>query len=111
MQVVVEELGFKLVPHREGLCYELFEWKSERVASKGRYIGCTVPEGWVRTGQYPTSVPQGLHAMLERATNADPAVVRSVSEAATRMEDAAAAILAGGWSEQLAVDPGALGNK
>lgn len=87
MEIIVKELGCKLVPHREGLCYELWKWRPERTAKRGRYVGRVTPAGWVTTGCYPRDVGQGLREMLERSINASKEIALSV-EAAVRRVDA-----------------------
>ena len=62
MNVIVEGLGLKLVPHREGLCFELHAWKSRRKVPSGRYVGTMAPGGshgpHVASGEdFPSGLP------------------------------------------------------
>jgi len=101
MNVIVEGLGLKLVPHREGLCFELHAWKARRRVPSGRYVGTMAPAGWVGLGVYPNDVPQGLEAMLERAPHADPSVVRSIHTAIREMRAAQQSVREAVWASSL----------
>ena len=105
MQVLVNDLGFKLVPHREGLCFELYEWKPQRELTCGRFVGTMAPAGWVGLGQYPNDVPQGLEAMLERAPHADPSVVLLIRMAIHEMRAARQSVLEAPWNSSLEMGP------
>ena len=105
MQIIVNSLGFKLVPHREGLCFELYEWKPQRELTCGRHVGTMAPAGWVGLGVYPNDVPQGLEAMLERAPHAAPCVVRSIHTAIREMRAARQSVLDALWTSSLETGP------
>jgi len=105
MQIITKGLGFKLVPHREGLCFELREWKPERVPTSGRHVGTVVPAGWVALGTYPNDVPQGLEVMLERAPLADPSVVLLIRTAIHEMRAARTSVLEAPWNSSLEMGP------
>ena len=85
MELVVKELGYKLVPHSGGLCYELYEWKGARTA-RGMHAGKSVEAGWAFTGSYPDTIAQGLALMHDRAINADKSVLTTVESAVKRIE-------------------------
>jgi len=105
MEIIDKRLGFKLAAHREGLCFELYEWKPQRELTCGRHAGTMAPAGWVGLGQYPNDVPQGLEAMLERAANADPGVVRSVRAAIREMRAAQQSVREALWASSLETEP------
>ena len=105
MHIIVNDLGFKLVPHREGLCFELHVWKTRRKVPRGRYVGTMAPAGWVGQGVYPIDVPQGLETMLERAPHADPSVVRSIHTAIREMRGAQQSVREALWSSSLETGP------
>lgn len=101
MKIIVNELGFKLAPHREGLCYELHAWKSERELTSGRYAGEVAPAGWVGLGTYPSDIPQGLEAMIERASSVDSAVLRCARAAIREMRSDQLSVLETSWAGPL----------
>ena len=101
MQIITKGLGFKLVPHREGLCFELYEWKPQREVPWGRYAGTMAPAGWVGLGQYPNDVAQGLEVMLELAPHADPSVVGSIHAAIREMRAAQQSVRETVWASSL----------
>jgi len=105
MHIIVNDLGLKLVPHREGLCFELYEWKPRRKVPSGRYVGTAAPAAWVGLGVYPIDVPEGLEAMLERAPHADPRVVRSIHTAIHEMRAAQQSVREAVWTSSLETGP------
>lgn len=103
MTLVLKELGYKIVPHRDGLCYELYKWKPERYVRSGRWAGYTSLARWVSLGFYPRDIAQGLHKILDLAVNADPIVLNSVREAADRIDAMGDSILKAQWADPQAV--------
>jgi hypothetical protein len=95
----IKELGYQLVPHREGLCYELYKWKPRREVTRGRYAGTVAPAAWISTGHYPTNIAHGLATILDLAVNADPEIIRDVRQAEVKIRAAKEAILAATWSD------------
>jgi hypothetical protein len=105
MKIIVNDLGLKLVPHREGLCFELYVWKPQRKVPSGRSVGTVALAGWVGLGVYPNDVPQGLEAMLKRAPHADPGVVRSIRTAIGEMRAAQQSVREALWASSAETGP------
>jgi hypothetical protein len=96
MELVVKELGFKLTPHRDGLCYELHEWADAR-----EHRGKPVAAGWRFTGSYPLTIQQGLGQTYDRAVLADKSVLATVESAVKRMKEIRnTVVLESKWEEE-----------
>lgn len=97
MQLVIEELGWKLVPERQGLCFELWRYVPEHIAAKGPHKGNTVSAGWKSAGRYYNTVQQALVYIAEQSAISDPEVVNGLKPAIRKLDGIRDSILKAEW--------------
>jgi hypothetical protein len=72
MELVIDQLGYKLTPYTSGLCYVLWKYQPERLVTKGPHRGKTAAAGWKSLDNYPRTIEAGLQHIMELEANADP---------------------------------------
>ena len=78
---------YKLTPYGSERCWEMWEWRPERVAEKGRNVGGTVEAGWVSLGRYPGTLEYGLKMLAEQLLMAKSGEAQNVAEIAVMVSE------------------------
>ncbi|HET6350847.1 MAG TPA: hypothetical protein VFG89_01800 [Coriobacteriia bacterium] len=99
MQLIFDDLGYKLVPYASGLCYEIWRYLPERIAKRGRTSGKVAPAGWKSIDCYPVDPHAGALKVYSLCVNADPSVHQHWESAVKRMEEIRDSILRATWRE------------